>query len=384
MQNLFVSGVWIAGFRLLLTLFNFHLLHHTKQQTAARKSTKRGESFWKALRVPESAKYALIAGSTFGITAGLLVGLGGEDIATVFSFGLELGIFVGLSVLLIGYLLQQVPTTIEPAEVLLWSRKSLWRSLSNRAHVKKSMKIGLGTMVLVGLSTWLVGFLDGWHDTGVSGAVRVALRYGLSFGLSVGLSVIGSYWLLVGLFQGISYTSVQQQRIAPNEGIKRSAHNGVLLGLIGGLTIAFASGMSIFVTDVLHLWLNDQVIYWFGDGLVYYIGSGLSCGSGCWPAFGVSDGLGRGPLIGLFGGLLVVMVCGGLTWWRHWLLRLLLWRGGTIPWHYVSMLDEASRCILLRKEGGGYRFIHDLFRDYLASLSARKPSVSPSPKNGLH
>jgi hypothetical protein len=59
---------------------------------------------------------------------------------------------------------------------------------------------------------------------------------------------------------------------------------------------------------------------------------------------------------------------GGLAWWRHWVLRLLLWCSGALPLRLVPWLDEAAQRILLRKVGGGYRFIHDLFRDYLATL----------------
>jgi hypothetical protein len=67
---------------------------------------------------------------------------------------------------------------------------------------------------------------------------------------------------------------------------------------------------------------------------------------------------------------------GGLAWWRHWVLRFLLWRSGTLPWRVVPLLDEAAQRILLRKVGGGYRFIHDLFRDYLATLDPAELSGS--------
>ncbi len=43
---------------------------------------------------------------------------------------------------------------------------------------------------------------------------------------------------------------------------------------------------------------------------------------------------------------------------------------GTSPAAYfiaLPLLDEATQCILLYKSGGGYRFIHDLFRDYLTT-----------------
>jgi hypothetical protein len=67
---------------------------------------------------------------------------------------------------------------------------------------------------------------------------------------------------------------------------------------------------------------------------------------------------------------------GGLAWWRHWVLRLLLWCSGALPLRLVPWLDEAAQRILLRKVGGGYRFIHDLFRDYLATLDPSELSGS--------
>src|SRR2546426_2853898 len=79
-------------------------------------------------------------------------------------------------------------------------------------------------------------------------------------------------------------------------------------------------------------------------------------------------GLSYGWEIGLPVGLLVILFMGGLAWWQHWVLRFLLWRSGATPWRLVPLLDEAAQRILLRKVGGGYRFIHDLFRDYLATL----------------
>ena len=84
-------------------------------------------------------------------------------------------------------------------------------------------------------------------------------------------------------------------------------------------------------------------------------------------------------VFGVTGGLLTFLLSGGIAWWQHWVLRFLLWREGSIPCRYVQMLDEDAQCILLRKEGGGYRFIHDLFRDYIASLDTTVPAGSMTP-----
>ncbi len=59
---------------------------------------------------------------------------------------------------------------------------------------------------------------------------------------------------------------------------------------------------------------------------------------------------------------------GGLSCLRHSVLRLLLWRAGSIPWNYPRFLDFAAEHILLRKVGGGYIFVHRLLLEYFASL----------------
>ena len=61
---------------------------------------------------------------------------------------------------------------------------------------------------------------------------------------------------------------------------------------------------------------------------------------------------------------------GGLASFRHYVLRYLLWRTGSVPWHYVPFLDYAAEHILLRKVGGGYIFIHRLLLEYFASLDS--------------
>ncbi len=71
---------------------------------------------------------------------------------------------------------------------------------------------------------------------------------------------------------------------------------------------------------------------------------------------------------GLLAGLLVGLLYGGLASFRHYVLRFLLWRAGSIPWNYPRFLDFAAERILLGKVGGGYIFIHRLLLEYFASL----------------
>jgi hypothetical protein len=78
-------------------------------------------------------------------------------------------------------------------------------------------------------------------------------------------------------------------------------------------------------------------------------------------------------LIALSVGLLAGLLNGGLAALRHGVLRFLLWRAGAIPWNYPGFLDSAAECILLRKVGGGYIFVHRLLLEYFASLETTQP-----------
>ena len=243
---------------------------------------------------------ALNYGLVYGLISGLLYGL---------SFGLVGGF---LSVLLVGR-----SSEIRPADRLVWSWKYLGKSLFSIWHIS----IMLGISILIGLA---IGLIDGLID-------------GLIGGPSIGLS----YWLLLGLFQGIASETIENhKRIVPNQGIRHSLSNGLILGLVSAAIIGLASFLI--------------------PGLIWRL-----------------NGLRYGPSIGLVmipsTGLLVGLLNGGLVYLRHYTLRFLLWREGSIPWRLPQLLDEAARHILLRKIGGGYVFIHRLFLDYMASLETSSP-----------
>ncbi len=87
-----------------------------------------------------------------------------------------------------------------------------------------------------------LGLIDGLSLTLVdgTGGLQIGLIFGLVgllaawFGLGLG------YWLLLGLFQGVSSDMLQEHhRSLPNQGIRQSVRNGILFGLISGLVSAF-------------------------------------------------------------------------------------------------------------------------------------------------
>ena len=73
--------------------------------------------------------------------------------------------------------------------------------------------------------------------------------------------------------------------------------------------------------------------------------------------------------LGLFFGLMY----GGIACFQHVLLRLILWRGGAIPWRHADFLDYCAGHILLYRVGGGYMFVHRLVLEYFASPDTSHP-----------
>ncbi len=126
--------------------------------------------------------------------------------------------------------------------------------------------------------------------------------------------------------------------MVPNQGIRHSALNGLVFGLVIAILVGVSGGLAFG---------------WVG-GLIHIVFIGL--------------------IIGLSVGLLLGLLKGGLACLRHYILRILLWRSGAIPWKYVHFLEVAAERILLRKVGGGYIFIHRLLLDYFAALETGSTS----------
>lgn len=245
--------------------------------------------------------------------------------------------------ILLCILLERRKPGVRPAEVIVWSWSSFWRSLVTIRH--------LGNGVLVGALVGLISGLSAGLIIGLGKGLRSELTAGVSFGLIAWLAFGLSYWLLIGLFRGLSSDILdKRQRVKPNQGIRRSARNSVLIGLISGLVS----------------WLVCSLSYSLFFLFIYGLG----------PAMGVGLSVGRsfGLLVGLSVGLLFGLLNGGLACVEHYVLRLLLWQAGCINWNIPNFLDYAAERILLRKVGGGYIFIHRLLLEYFASLDTGSAS----------
>lgn len=262
----------------------------------------------------------LLVGLLFGLNSALRASSGGSMSHKLF-FMLAFAVISGLIGGLLSALLVGRGPAVQLTDRLVWTWKSLGKSLFSKQLVRLALQFAALSGLLVGLIGLVGGMLSG-------------LFFGLSFGLVIGLSC----WLLLGVFQGVASKTIEDQhRVIPNQGIRHSALNG----LIFGLGIAILVGVS--------------------SGLVFEGNSLLET---------VSTGLVTGLSVGLLAGL----YRGGLACLRHYVLRILLWRSGLAPWNYLRFLDTATEHILLRKVGGGYIFLHRLLLEYFAA-QRNKPSI---------
>jgi hypothetical protein len=297
-----------------------------------------------------------ILGAGYGLSWGLSYGLVGG-----LCYGLRYGLIFGIISVLVSLTLEAQAEGIALTERLRWTWRSLKRSLLTPTHVRNTLLVGSG----IGCFGFIFGL--GWQlSVGLGWNLSVGLSNGLSLGLSYGLSCGLLYWILLGLFQGVSNERIEDNaRRLPNQGVRRSLHNSVLLALISNGIIVLFGGLSSGLSIGLIEGLDQGLSYGLNEGLRFGFGVGLN--------EGLDFGLSYGLILAVCGGLLVCASRGGLAVLRHYVIRLLLARSHTFPWHAPRFLEEATARILLRRVGGGYSFPHRLLLDYFANLPHQKP-----------
>ena len=84
--------------------------------------------------------------------------------------------------------------------------------------------------------------------------------------------------------------------------------------------------------------------------------------------------IGLSPAIA-YGGYGSWTVFGGVSVYRHWMLRQTLTNRRYLPYNLSRFLDYAADLILLRKVGGGYIFVHRYLLEYFADLNTETPTT---------
>jgi serine/threonine protein kinase len=289
----------------------------------------------------------------------LIVGLG---------FGLTTGLKYGLASILISVILERLPKAIDLTDRVSFS----WRNLRNRlfaaSHLRFSLTLTGSIVTFIGLGAGLTVGLIVRPSVGLSHGLGYGLGYGLSYGLSAGLL----YWLLLGLYQSIAQERIDDQnRRVPNQGIRQSLRNSLLLGLTSG-TLIGGTGIMIFG---LSYGLNTWLIHRLSNALNNLLSQKLSDAQ--------NHGLGSFWSLFIASSILVWLISGGLAVWRHCVIRFLLRRAHGFPWNAPQFLDDATARILLRRVGGGYSFTHRLLLDHLADVETQVPPNSDEPSTQL-
>ena len=234
--------------------------------------------------------YGLIGALIYGLIYGLLDGLIGALIG-VLIVGLIGGLIYGLH-------------TIDPVEEFSISMSRLaqrenWRDLRDN------------------LIFWLI-----------YGPI-VGLIAGLSFSVILGL-ILG----LGGLIEGLK-ADIQTQ-IKPNQGIKNSVKNMVIISTIALVTtLPFKFLLENLLANAVDAKILPTVVKFFLLTFIY---------------------------LSFLGG-------GGMSLLQHLVLRLVLAWNRYVPLRYDLLLNYCTERLLLQRVGGRYRFMHKLLQDHFAKMN---------------
>lgn len=344
----------------LPTLGSSHLSHWLRTPSVRRMLWTiviLGLSYGLGSRLNFVLRYGLDSGMIVGQHIGLSEGLR-EGLIFVLSVGLSYGSRFGVAIFLLSTILDGNSSTLRLAERISWR----WHALLHIRHLRTSLFVTMLLACFFALSYWLNLKLS----LGLIFGQAVALSLGLSTGLSAGLSYGLSYWLLLGLYQGTTQKHLEDRdRRRFNQGLHRSLLNSLLLGILGsGILIGVSvlnDWLSYWLSHWLYEWLND----WLHVGLHLKLSYWLSQPS--WPSYGW--------ILFLCSWFALWAAMGGLTILRHYTLRLLLASNHIFPLHARPFLDDAVARILLKRQGGGYAFVHRRLLDYCADISSKRPKA---------
>ncbi len=126
---------------------------------------------------------------------------------------------------------------------------------------------------------------------------------------------------IVGIIRGLTKPGIDEY-YRPNQGMFQSIGNSLIFGLITGII----------------MFMGAKFLRWIPVA---------------WGIYGLYFGMAAG---------------GGAAFLKHFILRLILYFNGDIPWNYARFLDWATERIFLQKVGGGYIFIHRLLLEHFARM----------------
>ena len=152
--------------------------------------------------------------------------------------------------------------------------------------------------------------------------------------------MIMSFFIPFSVIEGTVEAEKIEQKIIPNQGIRKSIINIVFL-----MIIVYPFTMILVILSQYVIW---KIILNVALNNIYLIPPAL-----------VSS---------LFFSFLFAMIESGKPVIQHLSLRIILWVNRFIPWNYARFLDYATDRIFLQKVGGGYIFIHRMLMEHFAQI----------------
>lgn len=277
--------------------------------------------------------YRIMSAFITGATIGLIYGLACM-VMWWFSFGQHIGwlicTIIGLLAgVVCGLVVGFSNGEIETVETLKWSwqatKKNFYRGLFLGLTIASTF---LGLAVLLLFVLMLITRSDLILEIG---GLLAYLPFFLLFVKVLGL-FSGIFSGLIGGFRG---PTIEKSK-TPNQGIRKTIKNASIIGLI------FSSIYELIYTSIFGFLIESM------NGSM---------------AIGASSVLINWMLAGL--------ICGGSACFRHFALRLMLYRMKYIPWNYARFLDYAAERLFLQKVGGGYIFIHRMLLEHFARMELK-------------
>jgi hypothetical protein len=298
---------------------------------------------------------------------------------------------------------EQLVTTDERKTYLLsaYVRQMLVRDIENWYYKAKPMPTAAQTRHWL---SWLAQqmtkdefLIEGLQPTNLENRTQqkiywiFGLIFGLSEGLVVGLIVGLVVGLIVGLVGGLIWGLIWGRTVGLIFGLIFGLVGGLIWGLTVGLIWGVYEGRLGFFfgrSEEITLWLIFREFFGLkanfasrrypNQGIFTYLQNAIWITLFSIPllSFGVFFSL---QVSGKQASILSVLIVGiglaiimgfwmsGVEALKHFILRCLLYRNGSIPWNYARFLNYSTERMLLQRVGGRYRFIHRLLQEHFAS-----------------
>jgi hypothetical protein len=231
------------------------------------------------------------------------------------------------------------PRRITPVEEVRWNPRKAWVS------ARGAMGVGPLALCLVGgLAVGILFFVYVFQWDGYPRLMQNLLFkmiIGVTVGLGLGISTFVALGLALGGVGGMTgYQLDADKRLRPNQGIHSSARQALQVFL----WVTFLSVPLVALIALPTLFLMSATTT--GPSLAM-LGSLAVLGS-------------------LAIGLISALSYGGQSCLSHGALRFMLSRADVLPLRTQRFLEFANRHVLLRRAGGGYKFLHPSLLEYFA------------------